>query len=278
MPNLLSGAARLGRCCLVSLVCLLTIALGGQGASAEADPNDRLSVDPAFVSRYGSMGSYSLLHSECESELASTEGLLSLPDPPSSLMCGRARAAVTQGASADESAQEELFPALEWKPVQETVHLRPTAGAAVGINWFGTFDGEISVLNLPIVGTALLSMSSGSINFGSAVGLGLGGLYVQFGLELPLYYKYPHFWSLNFILGSIYNLGFFLNETWESTGIWGGGPKFILELGVLRITTTFAVGYAGRYCGSFLCDAGVGTSISLNLAFIEETTGLPRQQ
>jgi hypothetical protein len=203
--------------------------------------------------------------------------MLVLPDEALSLLCEPTQIASNPTSSPDESAPADIFPALEWKSIQETVRLRPTAGASVGMNWFGTFDGEVSVLNLPIIGTNLVSMSSGLINFGSAVGVGLGGVYAQFGLELPLYYKYPRFWSLNFMLGTNYNLGFFLNETWESTGIWGGGPKFILELGILRISTTFAVGYAGRYCRSFLCDAGVGGSISLSLALIEETTGLPQQ-
>jgi hypothetical protein len=206
-----------------------------------------------------------------------TEALLTLPDEAPLLLCGNTQIAANPTSSQDESAPADIFPDLEWKPIQETVRLRPTARAGTGITWFGTFDGEVSVLNLPSIGTNLLSMNSGLINFDSAVGVGVGGVYAQFGFELPLYYKYPNYRSLSFVFGTIYNLGFFLNEPWESTGIWGGGPIFILELGVLRIATLFAVGYADRYCRSFLCDAGVGAAISLNLAFIGETTGLPRQ-
>ena len=277
MPNPRSVADGLGRCCLVSFLSFLATILWGQGVLAQAYPQGRLRVNPTPVAMHPSPGSYSLLHTTCGSELARTEALLTLPEESPSLLCGDTQAASYHASSQDELTQANVFPTLEWKSIEETVRLRPTAGAAVGMTWFGTFDGEVSVLNLPIIGTNLLSMDSGLINFGSAVGVGLGGVYAQFGLELPLYYKYPNFWSLNFVLGTIYNLGFFLNETWESTGIWGGGPKFILELGILRITTTLAVGYAGRYCSSFLCDAGVGGSISLNLAMIKETTGLPRQ-
>ena len=277
MPNPRSGAVGLGRNCLVSWLSLLATVLWVQGVLAEAYPQGRLSGNPTPVAAPPSLGAYSLMHAACDSEVAWTEAMLALSGEALSLLCGPTQMASNPTSSQDESALADIFPALEWKSIQETVRLRPTAGASVGMTWFGTYDGEVSVLNLPIIGTNLLSMSSGLVNFGSAAGVGLGGVYAQFGLELPLYYKYPKFWSLNFVLGTIYNLGFFLNETWESTGIWGGGPKFILELGILRITTTFGVGYAGRYCRSFLCDAGVGGSISLNFVLIEETTGLPRQ-
>ena len=277
MPNSISGADRLGRCCWLSLVCLLAIVLWSQGALSEPYLTDRAWVDLTPGVQYRPQRAYSLLRTECESEWASAGGPAT-PGQPLTFMCGYDQVAANPGSDPAGPVQDAPFPALEWKSIQETIRLRPTAGASIGIEWFGTFDGDVSVVNVPIVGTNLVSMSSGVLNFGSAIGVGLGGVYAQFGFELPLYFKYPNFWSLSFTFGTIYNLGFFLNNNWESTGIWGGGPKFILELGVLRITTTLALGYAGRYCRSFLCDGGVGTAIILNVALIGETTGLPRQR
>jgi hypothetical protein len=102
----------------------------------------------------------------------------------------------------------EQMPSLEWKTVQETEKLRPIAGVSAGIASFGTFDGDVT-LNLPLIGTTLLSSSTGFLDFGAAVGVGFGGFYTHLGIEFPLYYKYPNFWSLDFAMGTAYNLGFF---------------------------------------------------------------------
>lgn len=224
---------------------------------------------------------YTLLHAACDSPLDLVNTSWHAPDHKEPPPCVGSRASVAAASLVDASQTpgSDQLPALEWKAVHDTEKLRPIAGAHAGIAFFGTFDGEVETLNFPLVGTTLLSSSTGFWDFGATVGVGFGGLYVHLGLEFPLYYKYPNFWSLDFAFGTAYNLGFFLEPTGESTGFWGGGPIVNLELGLLRLSTLFAVGIAGEYCGqSFLCDAGPGVFMTLGVALIDSTTGLPSQR
>lgn len=182
-------------------------------------------------------------------------------------------------ADTHRDTDTEQEPGLRWRSVDDTQKLHPTAAPSVGISWYGTFDGEVSTLNFPIVGTTLVAVRKGLFNFDSSVGVGVGGLYLQAGISVPAYYKYPRFWSLNLSLGTAYNLGFFLEPRWKSTGFWGGGPEFILELGLLRVHSLLSFGVATTYCTkSFMCDVGPGLLVSLGISLIEETTGLPSQR
>jgi hypothetical protein len=224
---------------------------------------------------------YTLLHAVCDTSLDVVDTLWHLQDHAEPILCVGSSASVAAAspvAASQESGADQM-PALQWKTVQEIEKLHPIARASTGLAFFGTFDGDVGTLNLPLLGTTLLSSRTGFVDFGAMVGVGLGGVYVHLGVEFPLYYKYGKVWSLDFILGTAYNLGFFLEPTWKSTGFWGGGPIVNLELGVLRISTVFAVGIAGAYCvQSFLCDAGPGAYIALGAALIESTTGLPSQR
>jgi hypothetical protein len=223
---------------------------------------------------------YTLLPAACNPLFAEVETLWHWQDYEASMLCADAHASIAT-ASRVATSQEvsvEQMPSLEWKTVHETEKLRPIAGVSAGIASFGTFDGDVT-LNLPLIGTTLLSSRTGFLDFGAMVGVGLGGFYVHLGIEFPLYYKYPNFWSLDFTVGTAYNLGFFLEPAWESTGFWRGGPTVNLELGLFRISTVVAVGMAGEYCAtSFLCEASPGAYIGLGIALIESTTGLPSQR
>ena len=114
-------------------------------------------------------------------------------DYEASMWCTGAPASIAT-ASRVATSQEvgaEQMPSLEWKAVQETEKLRPIAGVSAGIASFGTFDGDVSTLNLPLIGTTLLSSSTGFLDFGASVGVGVGGFDTHLGIEFPLYYKYP---------------------------------------------------------------------------------------
>jgi hypothetical protein len=221
---------------------------------------------------------YTLLPAACNPLFTGVE--TPWQDHEASILCAGAHTSVaTARVATSQEVGVEQMPSLEWKTVHETEKLRPIAGVSAGIAFFGTFDGDVSTLNLPLIGTTLLSNSTGFLDLAASVGVGLGGFYTHLSIEFPLYYKYPNFWSLDFTVGTAYNLGFFLEPTWKSTGFWGGGPIVNLELGLFRISTLFAVGIAGEYCAkSFLCDAGPGAFIQLGVAFIESTTGLPSQR
>jgi hypothetical protein len=208
---------------------------------------------------------YSLLRSECEP----MPYQMPTSHAEQSLRCAGQRvfAVSAPTASTPQGA------ALEWKSVHDTVKLRPIAGASISIASFGTFDGDVSVVNVPLVGTTLLASTGGAVNFNSSIGLGIGGFYLHAGVRVPLYFKYPHFWSLDAVFGTAYNLDF----RFRSDGFWGGGPALNLELGLVRVGFLVALGLATNYCGeSFLCDPGFGGYVALGVALIKSTTGLPQ--
>ena len=207
--------------------------------------------------------SYSLLQSDCAT---STSANGSEAPPP---FCN-AYLAAAMGQSDTTPSQS---PDLTWKSIEETEHLYPNLVASYGISWVGRFDRNVETFNIPILGAT--AISTGPLDFTATAGIGINGLYAIAGMSVPLYYKYPNFWSLDAYIGTTFNLDF----DGKNVVFWGGGVAWHLEFGVFRFSVNVGAGAVGRYCSpDVLCELGPGINTSLLVTFIKETTGLPTQR